>query len=62
MAEGEVLADIGVGSSASCVAWCPVNGMVAVGARVSADLACVHLLSVQWVTSKVTLYVPLQGV
>ena len=60
-AQGHLLADTGLGSGAKCVAWCPVNGIVAVGSRVRQDLACVHLLNVHCVSRKVTLYVPLQG-
>ncbi|KAF6265598.1 hypothetical protein COO60DRAFT_863753 [Scenedesmus sp. NREL 46B-D3] len=60
-APGHLLADVGLGSGARSVAWCPVNGIVAVGSRVRKDLACVHLLNVHCVSRKVTLYVPLQG-
>jgi coenzyme F420-reducing hydrogenase gamma subunit len=60
-AQGHLLADVGLGAGARCVAWCPVNGIVAVGCRVRHDLACVHLLNVHCVSRKVTLYVPLQG-
>jgi hypothetical protein len=60
-AQGHLLADVGLGAGATCVAWCPVNGIVAVGSRLRHDLACVHLLNVHCVSRKVTLYVPLQG-
>lgn len=60
-AQGQLLADVWLGSGANCVAWCPINGIVAVGARMRPDLACVHLLNVHCVSRKVTLCVPLQG-
>lgn len=58
----ELLADVQLGTcAASTVAWCPVNGLLAVGARQHAKLACVHLINPHCMEQKVTLAVPLQG-
>lgn len=58
----ELLADLQLGScAASTVAWCPVNGLLAVGARQHAKLACVHLISPHCLENRVTLAIPLQG-
>lgn len=60
--EAELLAQVDLGSgSGRTVAWCPVTGLLAVGARQHAGLACVHVLSPQCLEHKVTLAVPLQG-
>lgn len=60
--DAEQLAEVHLGSgAASTVAWCPVNGLLAVGARRHAKMACVHILSPHCVEHKVTLAVPLQG-
>ncbi|KAF8063799.1 VPS2.1 [Scenedesmus sp. PABB004] len=58
----ELLADVGLGRcAASCAAWCPVNGIVAVGSHTGPGEACVHLLSVHCPSRKVVLRVPLAG-
>lgn len=63
--QAELLADVLLGTSSATgptpVAWCPVNGLLAVGARQHAKLACVHLISPYCVEHKVSLAVPLQG-
>lgn len=56
-----LLQHVGLHLEASTVAWCPVNGLLAVGGRISNDLACVHLIHVHCASRKVSLYVPLQG-
>jgi hypothetical protein len=58
----ELLADVQLGTcAASAVAWCPVNGLLAVGGRQHANLACVYVLSPYCLEHKVSLAVPLQG-
>lgn len=57
-----LLADVQLGGPApTTVAWCPVNGLLAVGDRQHASLARVHLISPSCPQHKVTLVVPLQG-
>jgi hypothetical protein len=58
----QLLADVQLGTcAASTVAWCPVNGLLAVGARQHTKLACIHLINPHCVEHKVTLAVPLHG-
>lgn len=59
----ELLAEVQLGAgAASTVAWCPVNGLLAVGARLQASMACVYLMSPHCFEHRVTLAVPLEGV
>lgn len=57
----ELLGQVGLEGEASTVAWCPVNGVVAVGSRVSPYHACIYLVNVHCPSRKVSLHVPLQG-
>jgi hypothetical protein len=59
-----LLADVQLGGPTppTAVAWCPVNGLLAIGDRQQhASLARVHLISPHCPENRVTLAVPLQG-
>lgn len=57
----ELLGYVGLEGEASTAAWCSVNGLIAVGARISPYIACVYLINVHCPTRKVSLHVPLEG-